>query len=120
VCVVVAVGVLLPAVAFARRLANKHQRAGVIAATVAAGDINAPQGRCARVFISTPNTDWASLDFPAATTGKPKNCQALSANGVSVLHFRHGKWRFVTSGSAFLRCPPKGVPKSVARDLRIC
>jgi hypothetical protein len=120
VCATLLFAVLLPAVALARRLANSHQHAAVVAAAVAAHDINRPQGRCARVFISTANTSWASLDFPAATSGKPKDCLALSANGVSIFHFRRGKWHFVTSGSSFLVCPPKGVPKSVAKDLRVC
>jgi hypothetical protein len=116
-CGAMLLAVLLPAVALARRLGTKHQHAGVVAAAVAAHDINPPQGRCARVFISTPDTNWASLDFPPKES---KSCLAQAANGVTIFHFGGGKWHLVTGGSSFPRCPPKGVPKTVAHDLKIC
>jgi hypothetical protein len=120
VVIVVIVILALPCVALARRLATKRQHDRVVAAAVAAHDISKAQGRCARVFISTANTDWASLDFPAAATGKPRSCLMLAANGIALFHYRHGQWRFVTVGSDFPTCPPKGVPRRVAHDLRIC
>jgi hypothetical protein len=120
VLAVMCVVLLLPAVALARHLANKHQRTAVVNAAVAAHDINRSQGRCARVFISTANNSWASLDFPAASTGKPQNCLAESANGISLFHLRGGRWRFVTVGSSFHPCPPQGVPARVAHDLQVC
>lgn len=105
---------LMPSLASARRRATAHQRAAVIAAAVAAHDINAAQAPCVRVYISTVTHDWASMDFLYPT---PKACHE-PANGISLFHRAHGHWRFITAGSSF-SCPISGVPRGVARDLRV-
>jgi hypothetical protein len=116
-CVLIAIAALSPAVALARRLATSRQHAAVVNAAVVAHDLNQRQGRCTQVYISTANTSWAALDFPAK---EPKSCLALAANGIAVFHYRSGRWRFLTAGSDFSTCPPRGVPRNVTHDLRLC
>lgn len=108
--------VVVPATALARRKANSQQRKGIIAAGVAAKDISKAQGPCARIYVSTVNSNWASLDFPPQPSHA---CRQLVANGVGLFQKRSGKWHFVTAGSEFT-CPIKGVPKKVAHDLKVC
>jgi hypothetical protein len=43
----------------------------------------------------------------------------VAANGVIIEHRTPRGWRFVTVGSSF-RCPIKGVPIAVGRDLGVC
>jgi hypothetical protein len=43
----------------------------------------------------------------------------VAANGVIIEHHTAVGWQFVTVGSSF-RCPIKGVPARVARDLGVC
>lgn len=111
---VLVIGCVLPVVASARRKASRRERAAVVAAAVAAHDISRKQAPCTGVFVSTVNPRWASLYFPPPTPA----CEREVADGVSLFHRVHQHWRFVTAGSSF-SCPIPGVPRRVARDLRI-
>lgn len=112
VITVVAAVALAASVASAERRARPRERRAVIAAAVAQHQINAAQASCVRVYISTVNRAWAAIDFVYPT---PRSCTE-PANGISLFHRVHGRWRFVLAGSSF-RCRIKDVPKRVARDL---
>jgi hypothetical protein len=113
--VVALVACCLPAVAVARRLATGATKAAVIAAVRRAGEIGTPQtASCLRVYISTVNSNWASMQFVYS-----RACERLDGNGVAVIHRIGGQWNFVAAGSAF-PCPTPGhIPKRVQTDLKL-
>lgn len=105
----------LPGVALARRRATGDTKIAVIAAVRRAGQIGTSQtASCLRVYVSTVNSTWATMQFVYT-----RPCERKDGNGVAVVHRIHGRWRFVTAGSAF-PCPiPGHVPKRVQVDLRL-
>lgn len=104
-----------PAVALARRVAGGSEKAAIIAAIRRAHDVGPSQtGSCMRVYVSTVNPNWATMQFIFV-----RRCESQDANGVSVIHRGHGRWKFVTAGSAF-SCPiPGHIPRRVQRDLKL-
>jgi hypothetical protein len=74
-------------------------------------------GRCLKIFVSTVNEKWARAEFNGKKFDVP-SCKAHAADGIVVLHHRHGKWRIVTEGSSF-ECPVPDVPKRIVKDLKI-
>jgi hypothetical protein len=114
--VVVAILLVMPAGAVGHRRATRKERRAILAAVVRQRELSEAQAACQRVTISTVDQDYAALTWPA----KPSSaCRRVEADGVIVEHREWRRWRFVTVGSSF-RCPVKGVPDRVARDLRIC
>jgi hypothetical protein len=103
------------AVAAARRLAYGSQKAAIIAAIRRAHDIGPSQtAACMHVYVSTVNPNWATMQFIYL-----RRCDSQDANGISVIHREHGRWKFVTAGSAF-SCPiPGHIPRRVQRDLKL-
>ena len=87
-----------------------------MAAVVRQGELSKAQAACQVVTISTVNQRYASLTWPAKLS---KACSRVAANGVIVEHRGRRSWGFVTAGSSF-RCPIRGVPNGVARDLGVC
>lgn len=112
----VVAGALLPAVAFAHRRATKAERSAVLAAIVRQGELSKAQAGCQVVTISTANENYAATTWPAKLS---RACMRVAANGVIIEHHTAVGWQFVTVGSSF-RCPIKGVPARVARDLGVC
>ena len=106
---------VFPATAVARRLAGGPEKAAIIATIRAAHDIGPEQtGSCMRVWVSTVNRNWATMEFLYVA-----RCASQDANGVSVIRRTHGHWHFVTAGSSF-SCPiPGHIPARVKRDLRL-
>lgn len=113
---VLAVLAVLPAVAIAHRRAIKPERTAILAAVVRQHQLSKAQARCQIVTVSTVNQRYAALTWPSKLS---RACMRVAANGVIIEHRTTGGWRFVTVGSD-LRCPIKGVPVAVSRDLRIC
>lgn len=115
--VAICLGLLaVPGLAFGRRRASRSERAAVVRAAERQGDIGRQQAPCVVIYVSNVNRAWSSLSFPE----KPSRaCLPFEANGVSLYHWSHGRWRFVTAGDEF-RCPIGGVPSRVAHDLRVC
>lgn len=105
----------LPGAAVARRLATGHTKLAVIAAVRSAGELGTPQtASCLRVYISTVNSRWATIQFLYV-----RRCERLDGDGVAVINRTGGRWRFVTAGSEFY-CPMPGhIPKRVQADLRL-
>ena len=107
---------LLPAAAVAHRRASKPERTAILAAVVRQRQLSKAQAACQVVTISTVNQRYAALTWPKRLS---RACARVAANGVIVEHRTSRGWRFVTVGSN-LRCPIKGVPVAVARDLGVC
>jgi hypothetical protein len=114
-----------PAAALAHRAPSRGQRV----ALVNAFDRNlkeAVPAKCLREEISTANTSWAWVEFGFDRNGRlPAGCAKFAANGRAIFHFRAGRWRWVTSGSAFLNgngsCSLSGkLPRKVIADLSLC
>jgi hypothetical protein len=111
-----ALGVGIPTVALAHRPATMAQRTAIRQAVVAQHQLSRAQARCQVVTISTADPAFARLTWPLHLSAP---CRRVAANGVILEHHLRGRWRFVTVGSEF-RCPVKGVPAAVARDLDVC
>jgi hypothetical protein len=117
VFVVLLVGLaLMPAAALAHRRATKAERVAILAAVVRQGQLSKAQAACQVVTISTVNHNYAAMTWPAKLSTA---CMRVAANGVIIEHRTTRGWRFVTVGSSF-RCPIKGVPTRVGRDLGVC
>ena len=108
--------VALPASALAHRRATRAERSAILAAVVGQHELSKAQAACQIVTISTVNRNYAAVTWPARLS---RACMRVAANGVIIEHRESGRWHFVTVGSAF-RCPIKGVPIHVARDLAVC
>lgn len=107
---------VLPAVAVAHRRATKPERTAILAAVVRQHELSRAQADCQVVTVSTVNRRYAVLAWPKRLSSA---CRRVAANGVIVEHKTAHGWHLVTVGSA-LRCPIKGVPNAVARDLDLC
>ena len=113
---VVAAGLSVPAAALAQRSATKSERAAIVAAAVHQGVTSAAQSACLNVTVSTVNSGFASLSWPARLS---KQCAAVAANGTIIEMKQGAGWAVVAAGSSFA-CPMKTVPATVARDLGVC
>jgi hypothetical protein len=75
--------------------------------------------KCAKVRVSTvtEGAQWASV----AWKPRPKEkCLPYASNGVSIVKYRNGHWKFVTAGSSFTcHALYRDVPRDVADDLGI-
>ena len=107
---------LLPAAAVAHRRATNPERRAILAAVVHQGQLSKAQAACQVVTVSTVNQRYAALSWPKRLS---RACMKVAANGVIIEHRTARGWRLVTVGSD-LRCPIKGVPVAVGRDLRVC
>lgn len=106
----------LPATALAQRPAARSERATIVAAAVHQGEISSTQGACLTVNISTVDSGYASLTWPAKLS---KRCAAVAANGEIVEQKSGDGWTVAAAGSSFA-CPLNTVPAAVASDLGIC
>lgn len=110
ITVIVAVGLVAPAVAVARRVATGSTRAAIERAAIGHGE---PQ-RCVLVYVTTKDGgNWA-------TAALNPRCPRV-AQGVGIVHRTHGSWRLVTGGSAFgcRELRQLGMPVAVRHDLRL-
>jgi 3-methyladenine DNA glycosylase Mpg len=113
--IAVLVVLCFPAMAVARRLVQGAEKTAIISAIRRAHAIGPTQtGSCMRVYVSTVNPNWATMQFIFVA-----RCERQDANGVAVVHRTQGRWRFVTAGSAFT-CPiPGHIPQRVQKDLKL-
>jgi hypothetical protein len=124
---------LAPSVASAKRLANPGEKAAIVAAlTSPTASCAKHEGRrhcesaiargiplrCTKVYVSTVDGAWGSeIDLAR------RSCLPWTANGIAIVQRVHGRWRFVTAGSAFVACPIRAqhgsgtIPGPIARDL---
>lgn len=112
-----------PAVALASKPASTSQKAALLKAF---GDKQAP-ARCLTALISTSNRSWGAVYFTGLwvpARKMPPGCAKYAANGITIFHYRAGRWRFVTAGSSFVnsngKCGVAHVPKAVIKDFHLC
>lgn len=72
---------------------------------------------CYAASRSTVNRAWSVTYFSGFTAKKAMECDRVGANGVSFVHYTHGRWRDVYSASDFPSCHLLGVPYPVVKDL---
>jgi hypothetical protein len=107
---------LIPAAAVAHRRATKTERSAILVAVVKQRELSKAQATCQVVTVSTVNSRYSELTWPQRLSSA---CLRVAANGVIIERRGTHGWQFVTVGSD-LRCPIKGVPTPVARDLGVC
>jgi hypothetical protein len=73
--------------------------------------IRAPR-KCLAIRVATVRPGWASAKFASAKGV----CAKYVADGVAVFRRRDDVWRMRFAGSSW-RCPIKGVPEAVRKDL---
>jgi hypothetical protein len=113
----------LPAAAFASTPATPSQKTALLKA---AGDSRVP-ARCLTARISSADRSFAEVYFTGlwgAGQRLLRGCERYAANGVSIYHYRAGRWHFVTAGSSFVTgrgvCRVPHVPTPVVADFRLC
>jgi hypothetical protein len=115
ITVVVALALGAPAVAVAGRAATGSTRTAIERAA-APQPTGIPQ-RCVLVEITTNDGgNWATYGFNGA---QYRSCGRWGFNGVDILRRAHGRWHYVTSGSAMIPCGRFGIPVAVRQDLRL-
>jgi hypothetical protein len=123
VAVITLLGVF-PAVALARKPANNRQSAALYRAAGRYEPAHIPQ-RCLTFEVSTANSSWATVQYKVGPKGPAQACVKYGFNGVTIFHYRSGRWRYVTEGSSFANgsggCALKGtLPQAVIKDFRLC
>jgi hypothetical protein len=113
-----------PAVALASKPANSRQSAALYKAVKAHDPAGIPE-RCLRFTISTANRSWADVGLKVTSKGVARGCSKWGFNGVTIFHYRSGRWHYVTEGSSFIGqgggCSLTGrIPRAVIKDLGLC
>jgi hypothetical protein len=113
-----------PAVALASKPANKPQSAALYRAAARYEPAHIP-ARCLRIEVSSANSAWATVAYRVGPKGPLRGCVKYGFNGVTIFHYRVGRWRYVTEGSDFSTsnggCALKGkLPQGVINDFRLC
>jgi hypothetical protein len=117
VCIaLLAAGLFVPATALGHVAASSAQRSAILTAAVHQGEVSSTQAACLNVTVSTVNSTYAALSWPAKLT---RACAAVAAKGTIIEHGSGKVWSVVAAGSSFA-CPIKTVPVTVARDLGVC
>lgn len=103
---VVALGLVIPAIADARRPATPSEKRAIAGA----------DARCYRIYVSTIDRRYASLEFAHGTYGTDARCTKVASDGIDVFHRSNGRWRDLGGMSD---CPAgiRGVPARVYREL---
>lgn len=91
---------------------TRSERAAILKAF---GNPSKAHAACLIVRLAASNHSYATVRFRARTS-----CRRWAFNGTNVL--KRGKrdhWKVVFEGSAY-RCPLRGIPTQVQRDLGVC
>jgi hypothetical protein len=107
---------ILPAAAFAHSAASASQAKAIRAAAVKAHQLSKRQAACQVVTVSSVDRSYAAMAWPVKLSA---SCMKVAADGVVLLHESAGSWHVIAVGSD-LRCPIKGMPTKVGRDLGVC
>ncbi len=113
---IIAVGLIVPAVAVASRVATGSTRIAIERAALGSGYTRFPQ-RCLLVEVTTKaGGTWATVGFNGAYQG---SCERWAFDGVGIVHRALGRWHLVGGGSAQLPCGRLGIPVAVRQDLHL-
>jgi hypothetical protein len=91
------------------KVAHGAQKAAIVRAAFG----SKPPVGCYKAYVSSVDHRYASASYGGSVAGR---CVQWGSNGIVIEHYRRGRWHVVTEGSAY-RCPIRGVPNRVERDL---
>jgi hypothetical protein len=116
ITIIIALGLIVPAVAVASRLATGSTRTAIDRAAAPQLPGGIPQ-RCLAAEVTTKDGgNWATVGFNGS------HCRSLprwAFNGVVIVHRARRTWHYVTAGSALIPCGRLGIPVAVRRDLHL-
>jgi hypothetical protein len=116
ITIIIVLGLVLPAVAAARRVATGSTRNAI-------DRVSAPQlprgipERCLSGQVTTKDGgNWAKVGFNVPDY---RSCGRWGFNGVVIVRRTGGLWEYVTGGSALIPCGQLGIPVAVRQDLHL-
>ena len=113
---IIALGLIVPTVAVASRLATGTARTAIERASAPQLPAGIPR-RCLLAEVTTEDGgNWATVGFDGS------HCPSAARwgfNGVVVVHRARGGWHYVTAGSSLLPCGRLGIPVAVQQDLHL-
>lgn len=113
---IVAVGLIVPAVAVASRVATGRTRNAIDRAAAPQLPPGTPE-RCLVARVTTKDGGkWAKAGFNYAHY---RSCGRWGFNGVVIVHRARRTWHYVTAGSALIPCGRLGIPIAVRQDLHL-
>jgi hypothetical protein len=116
ITMIMVLGLVLPAVAVASRVATGGTRNAIDRAAAPQLPPGIPE-RCLFAQVTTKDGgNWAEVGFNG-TAGR--SCGRWAFNGVDVDRRARGRWDYVTSGSAMIPCGQFGIPVAVRQDLHL-
>lgn len=116
ITITIVLGLVLPAVAVASRVATGSTRNAIDRAAAPQLPPGVPE-RCLFARVTTKDGgNWAGVGFNGL---RYRSCGRWGFNGVVILRRARGGWEYVTSGSALLPCGRLGIPVAVRQDLHL-
>jgi len=116
ITLIVTLGVVLPTVAVASRVATGSTQRAIDRAATPQLPSGIPE-RCLLAEVATEDGGtWATARFKQPTS---RACGRWAFDGVVIVHRARGHWHYVTAGSALIPCGRIGVPARVRRDLHL-
>jgi hypothetical protein len=116
VITIIAVGLVVPAIAVASRVATGSTRTEIDRAASPQLPPGIPE-RCLFAQVTTKDGgNWATVGFDGLQS---RSCGRWGFNGVVILRRAHERWDYVTAGSAMLPRGRLGIPVAVRRDLHL-
>jgi hypothetical protein len=116
ITIIIALGLVLPAAAVARRVATGSTRNAIDRAAAPQLPPGVPE-RCLFAQVTTKDGgNWATVGFNGP---QYRSCESWGFNGVVILRRARGRWDYVTAGSALLPCGRFGIPVAVRQDLHL-
>lgn len=116
ITIIVALGLIVPAVAVASRVATGSTRKAIERVAAPQLPVGIPR-RCLYAEVTTKDGgNWASVGF---NSSHYRSCERWGFNGVVILRRARRRWDYVTEGSAMIPCGRFGIPVAVRRDLHL-
>jgi hypothetical protein len=116
ITIIIALGLIVPAVAVASRVATGSTRTAIDRAAAPQLPSGIPE-RCLAAEVTTKDGgNWATVGFNGS------HCRSLprwAFNGVVIVHRARPTWHYVTAGSALIPCGRLGIPVAVRQDLHV-
>jgi len=116
ITIIIALGLIVPTVAVATRLATGSTRNAIDRAAAPQVPPGIPE-RCLFAQVTTKDGgNWAEVGFNGYAG---HSCGRWAFNGVDIEHRARRTWHYVTSGSALIPCGRFGIPVAVRQDLHL-
>lgn len=116
ITMIIVVGLILPAVAVASRVATARTRTELDRAAAPQVPPGIPE-RCLYAQVTTKEGgNWGTVGFNGLHY---RSCGRWGFNGDVILRRARGRWHYVTAGSAMLPCGRFGIPIAVRQDLHL-